>query len=251
MDVVPDASLEDGGFTALPLGHGTALQTIHHPKLLIQEMSNVRVEPVDQREAMVFPGVILLSTARGFCNHKKEACGTFPGRGAGDFRMQQNSIGLLWGRLCHKPQHPSSGSFFCFHEGDVKKSAALGGRYHQSPPSPNPTRAGPLSELSFPTWAFCKSSCARSRLHRHLCDHPLPMRRGKGRHQPRLLPTREQEPHLDSEYLRLILITPGKVLVSKVRVLHVACKVGGTSDFPIGICERGEPCRQVSDAQLL
>lgn len=72
VDVVPDASLEDRGFTALPLGHGTALQTINHPKLLIQEMPNVRVEPVDQREAMVFPGVILLSTARGFHNHKKE-----------------------------------------------------------------------------------------------------------------------------------------------------------------------------------
>lgn len=48
VDVVPDASLENRGLTALPLGHGTALQTIHHPKLLIQEMPNVRVEPVDQ-----------------------------------------------------------------------------------------------------------------------------------------------------------------------------------------------------------
>lgn len=72
VDVVPDAPLEDRGFTALALGHGTALQTIHHPKLLIQEMTDVRVEPVDQREAMVFPGVILLSIARGFHNCKKE-----------------------------------------------------------------------------------------------------------------------------------------------------------------------------------
>lgn len=48
VDVVPDAPLENRGFTALPLGHGAALQTIHHPKLLIQEMPNVRVQPVDQ-----------------------------------------------------------------------------------------------------------------------------------------------------------------------------------------------------------
>lgn len=51
------------------------------------------------------------------------------------------------------------------------------------------------------------------------------------------------EPHLDSEYLRLILVTPRKVLVSKVRVLHVACKIGGTGDCPVGISWRGEPCR--------
>lgn len=58
-------------------------------------------------------------------------------------------------------------------------------------------------------------------------------------------PPREQESYLDSEYLRLILVAPGKVLVSEVRVLHVACKVGGTGDFPVSICKRGEPCRRV------
>lgn len=49
-----------------------------------------------------------------------------------------------------------------------------------------------------------------------------------------------KEPHLDSEYLRLILIAPGEVLVAKVGVLHVAREVGGASDFPVGIWERGE-----------
>lgn len=96
VDVVPDTPLEDRGFTALPLGHGTALQTIHHPKLLIQEMPDVRIEPVDQREAMVFPRVILLNTARGFCNCKKDPR-AFPKGRAGELRTLQNSIGFALG----------------------------------------------------------------------------------------------------------------------------------------------------------
>lgn len=67
----------------------------------------------------------------------------------------------------------------------------------------------------------------------------------EGRGSPSCCPPREQESYLDSEHLRLILVTPGKVLVSKVGVLHVACKVGGTSDFPVSICKRGEPCSWV------
>lgn len=46
---------------------------------------------------------------------------------------------------------------------------------------------------------------------------------------------RVQEPHLDSEYLRLLLIAPRKVLVPKVRVLQVAREVGGTGDLPVSI----------------
>lgn len=40
-------------------GHCVVGEIVDHPKLLIQEMSDVRVKPVHQREAVVFPGVIL------------------------------------------------------------------------------------------------------------------------------------------------------------------------------------------------
>jgi len=75
----------------------------------------------------------------------------FPGRRAGDLGMQQNSVGLLWGRL---PQTTTSlirqllDDFdHCLREGNTKKSVALGDR--RSPvTSPSPKLVGQVPSQS-------------------------------------------------------------------------------------------------------
>lgn len=62
--VVPDAALEGGVFAALSLGHGATLEAVHLPKLLVQQVPNVRVQPVHQGEAVVLPGVVLREGGR-------------------------------------------------------------------------------------------------------------------------------------------------------------------------------------------
>lgn len=51
MDVVPDGPLQVG---AVQRG-----QRGHTPEAIIQQVADVRVQPVDQREAVVLPGVVL------------------------------------------------------------------------------------------------------------------------------------------------------------------------------------------------
>lgn len=40
-------------------GHCVVGEIVDHSELLIQEVPDVRVKPVHQREAMIFPGVVL------------------------------------------------------------------------------------------------------------------------------------------------------------------------------------------------
>lgn len=40
-------------------GHCVVGEIVDHSELLIQEVPNVRVKPVHQREAVIFPGVVL------------------------------------------------------------------------------------------------------------------------------------------------------------------------------------------------
>lgn len=39
--------------------HSVICEVIHHPKLLIQEMSNIRIKPVYKGKAMIFPSIVL------------------------------------------------------------------------------------------------------------------------------------------------------------------------------------------------
>lgn len=142
------------------------------------------------------------------------------------------------GLLCHKSQHASSGSFGTIleqiltphlrvHPQQAQRgpAAVLEDRRRSLPP-PSPCRMGPLTGQSLPMVQRGRGSPARG--HTGTPQPPLPGSRER------------EEPHLDSEYLRLVLIAPGEVLVAKVGVLHVARQVGGASDFPDGIWERGE-----------
>lgn len=40
-------------------GHSVIREVIHHPKLLIEEMPNIRIKPVYKGKAMVFPSIVL------------------------------------------------------------------------------------------------------------------------------------------------------------------------------------------------
>jgi len=39
--------------------HSVIREVIYHPKLLIQEMSNIRIKPVYKGKAMIFPSIVL------------------------------------------------------------------------------------------------------------------------------------------------------------------------------------------------
>lgn len=39
--------------------HSVICEVIHHPKLLIQEMPNIRIKPVYKGKAMIFPSIVL------------------------------------------------------------------------------------------------------------------------------------------------------------------------------------------------
>lgn len=59
VDVVPDGPAQHGGVHAAVHGDGVVRQVVDNLELLIQELPHLRVEAVDQRVAMVLPGVIL------------------------------------------------------------------------------------------------------------------------------------------------------------------------------------------------
>lgn len=40
-------------------GHSVIREVVHHPKLLIEEMPNIRIKPVYKGKAMVFPSIVL------------------------------------------------------------------------------------------------------------------------------------------------------------------------------------------------
>lgn len=60
MDIVPDGPAQHGGVHTTVHGYGVVGQVINHLELLIQELPHVRVQAVDQRVAVVLPGVILM-----------------------------------------------------------------------------------------------------------------------------------------------------------------------------------------------
>lgn len=39
--------------------HSVIREVIHHPKLLIQEMPNIRIKPIYKGKAMIFPSIVL------------------------------------------------------------------------------------------------------------------------------------------------------------------------------------------------
>lgn len=59
MYVVPDGPAQHAGVHVLVCSHGVVGQVVDHVKLLVQHLSDVRIESVDQREAMVLPTVVL------------------------------------------------------------------------------------------------------------------------------------------------------------------------------------------------
>lgn len=59
VNIVKQGSAQRGSVNILMGGHCVVGEIVDHSKLLIQEMPNVRVKPVHQREPMIFPGVVL------------------------------------------------------------------------------------------------------------------------------------------------------------------------------------------------
>lgn len=62
MDVVPDGSAQHAGVHVLMCGHGVVCEVVGHLKLLVQHLAHIRIQPVDQREAVVLPAVVLRET---------------------------------------------------------------------------------------------------------------------------------------------------------------------------------------------
>lgn len=60
VDVVPDGPAQHGGVHAAVHGNGVIGQVVNHLELLIQQLPHVWVQAVDQRVAVVLPGVILM-----------------------------------------------------------------------------------------------------------------------------------------------------------------------------------------------
>ena len=65
VDVVPDGPAEHGGVHATVHGDGVIGEAAGYLELLIVQLPSLRVEPLDQRVAMVFPGIILRNGERG------------------------------------------------------------------------------------------------------------------------------------------------------------------------------------------
>lgn len=59
VDVVPDGPAQHAGVHIFVCGHGVVCQVVGDLKLLIQHLTNIRVEPVYQRVAVVLPAVVL------------------------------------------------------------------------------------------------------------------------------------------------------------------------------------------------
>lgn len=65
VDVVPDGPAEHGGVHTAVHGDGVIGEAVGYLELLVQQLTPLRVEPLDQRVAMVFPGIILRNGGRG------------------------------------------------------------------------------------------------------------------------------------------------------------------------------------------
>lgn len=59
MDVVPDGSAEHGGVYTLVRGHRVIGEIVDDLEFLVEQLTDVRVQPVHQGEAVVLPAVVL------------------------------------------------------------------------------------------------------------------------------------------------------------------------------------------------
>lgn len=59
VDVVPDGPAQHTGVHILVCCHGVVGQIVGHLELLVQHLTNIRVQSVDQREAVILPAVVL------------------------------------------------------------------------------------------------------------------------------------------------------------------------------------------------
>lgn len=59
VDVVPDGPAQHTGVHILVCCHGVVGQVVSHLELLVQHLTDVRIQSVDQREAVILPAVIL------------------------------------------------------------------------------------------------------------------------------------------------------------------------------------------------
>lgn len=153
--------------------------------------------------------------------------------------MRQESVGLLR----HKSQHASSGSFGTISEQILTPHLRVHPQRAQRGPAavledrrrslPPPALVGWVPSQGRASQGLSEAGAAPLGATWAPHNHHSPAARAAARRE-------REEPHLDSEYLRLVFIAPGEVLVAKVGVLHVARQVGGAGDFPDGIWERGE-----------
>lgn len=65
VDVVPDSPAEHGGVHVFVHGHGVVGQVVGHLELLIQQLTNIRVQTVHQGVAVVLPTVVLKRGKQG------------------------------------------------------------------------------------------------------------------------------------------------------------------------------------------
>lgn len=59
VNVVPDGSAQHTGVHILVRCHGVVGQVVGHLELLVQHLTNIGIQSVDQREAMILPAIIL------------------------------------------------------------------------------------------------------------------------------------------------------------------------------------------------
>lgn len=57
--VIPDGAAQHGGVDPAVHGDGVVGQVVNHLELLVQQLPHVGVQPVDEGEAVVLPGVVL------------------------------------------------------------------------------------------------------------------------------------------------------------------------------------------------
>lgn len=63
--VIPDGAAQHGGVDAAVHGDGVVGQVVNNLELLVQQLPHVGVQPVDEGEAVVLPGVILKGESAG------------------------------------------------------------------------------------------------------------------------------------------------------------------------------------------
>lgn len=62
VDVVPDGPAQHAGVHVLVRRHGVVGQVVGHLELVVQHLTDVGVQPVDQGEAVILPAVVLRRT---------------------------------------------------------------------------------------------------------------------------------------------------------------------------------------------